>query len=70
MDNSTDPDKLASKLVQDLNCFPKRMYYHHSTWHSLSYMSFLSLTLYLIGTPFNAFASRADPDKAALVRAA
>ena len=28
------------------------------------------LTLYLIETPFNAFANRADPDQAALVRAA
>ena len=28
------------------------------------------LTLYLIGTPFKAFANRADPDQAALVRAA
>ena len=27
-----------------------------------------TLTLYLIETPFNAFASRADPDGAALVR--
>ena len=30
----------------------------------------LPLTLYLIETPFNAFANRADPDQAALVRAA
>ena len=29
-----------------------------------------NLTLYLIETPFNAFANRADPDQAALVRAA
>ena len=29
-----------------------------------------SLTLYLIETPFNPFANRADPDQAALVRAA
>ena len=28
------------------------------------------LTLYLIETPFNTFAKRADPDQAALVRAA
>ena len=28
------------------------------------------LTIYLIETPFNAFANRADPDQAALVRAA
>ena len=28
------------------------------------------LTLYLIETPFNAFANSADPDQAALVRAA
>ena len=28
------------------------------------------LTLYLIETPFNAFANRADPDQAALIRAA
>ena len=28
------------------------------------------LTLYLIETPFNAFANRADPDQAASVRAA
>ena len=28
------------------------------------------LTLYLIDMPFNAFANRADPDQAALVRAA
>ena len=28
------------------------------------------LTLYIIETPFNAFANRADPDQAALVRAA
>ena len=28
------------------------------------------LTLFLIETPFNAFANRADPDQAALVRAA
>ena len=28
------------------------------------------LTLYLIETPFDAFANRADPDQAALVRAA
>ena len=28
------------------------------------------LTLYLIATHFNAFANRADPDQAALVRAA
>ena len=27
------------------------------------------LTLYLIETPFNAYANRADPDHAALVRA-
>ena len=27
------------------------------------------LTFYLIETPFNAFANRADPDQAALVRA-
>ena len=31
---------------------------------------FGSLILYLIGTPFNAFANRADPYQAALVRAA
>ena len=30
----------------------------------------LSLTLYQIDTYFNAFTSRADPDQAALVRAA
>ena len=30
----------------------------------------LSLTLYLIKRPFNTFANRADPDQAALVRAA
>ena len=30
----------------------------------------LPLTLYLIETPFNAFANSADPDQAALVRAA
>ena len=29
-----------------------------------------SLTIYLIETPFNTFANRADPDQAALVRAA
>ena len=29
-----------------------------------------SLTLYLIETPFSPFANRADPDQAALVRAA
>ena len=29
-----------------------------------------SLTLYLIEMPFNAFANKADPDQAALVRAA
>ena len=29
-----------------------------------------SLTLYLIETPINAFANRADPDHAALIRAA
>ena len=28
------------------------------------------LTLYLIEAPFNAFANRADPDQAALLRAA
>ena len=28
------------------------------------------ITLYLIETPFNAFANRADPNQAALVRAA
>ena len=28
------------------------------------------LTLYLIETPFNTFANRAEPDQAALVRAA
>ena len=28
------------------------------------------LTLYLIETPFNIFANRADPDQAALLRAA
>ena len=28
------------------------------------------LTLYLIETPFNSFANRADPDQAALLRAA
>ena len=30
----------------------------------------ITLTLYLIETPFNAFENRADPDQAALVRAA
>ena len=30
----------------------------------------IALTLYLIETPFNAFANRADPDQASLVRAA
>ena len=30
----------------------------------------LTLTFYLIETPFNTFANRADPDQAALVRAA
>ena len=29
----------------------------------------ISLTLYLIETPFNIFTNRADPDQAALVRA-
>ena len=32
--------------------------------------SAMLLTLYLKETPFNAFANRADPDQAALVRAA
>ena len=36
--------------------------------HNLHYL--LSLTLYLIEMPFNAFANRADPDQTALVRAA
>ena len=31
---------------------------------------FIILTLYLIDTPFNAFANRTDPDQAALIRAA
>ena len=30
---------------------------------------YAALTLYLIEKPFNAFANRADPDQAALVRA-
>ena len=30
----------------------------------------VKLILYLIETPFNAFANRADPDQAALLRAA
>ena len=34
--------------------------------HNLSFFS----TLYLIETPFDAFANRADPDQAALIRAA
>ena len=33
------------------------------------YHSFF-LTIYLIETPFNAFADKVDPDQAALVRAA
>ena len=36
----------------------------------LAYAQMSLLTLYLIETPFNAFAIRADPDQAALVRAA
>ena len=31
---------------------------------------FAFLTLYLIETPFNAFANRTDPDQADLIRAA
>ena len=65
MENSTDPDKLASKLVHDLNCFPKRMYHHQFKLYVL-----LFSTLHLIETHFNAFANKADPDRAALVRAA
>ena len=34
------------------------------------HLSITELTLYLIETPFNTFANRADPDQAALVRAA
>ena len=34
------------------------------------YDCFLHLTLNLIESPFDAFANRADPDQAALVRAA
>ena len=36
--------------------------------HNLHYL--LSLTLYLIEMPFNAFENRADPDQTALVRTA
>ena len=37
---------------------------------SFPYAPLRSLTLYLIETPFNTFANRADPDQAALLRAA
>ena len=40
-----------------------------SEYHSFSY-EVICLNLYLIETPFNAFANRAGPDQAALVRAA
>ena len=36
----------------------------------LSLHLYPGLTVYLIETPFNAFANSADPDQAALVRAA
>ena len=35
----------------------------------MEYVQKPPLTLYLIETPFNPFANRADPDQAALVRA-
>ena len=35
-----------------------------------NYPACRELTLYLIETPFNAFSNKADPDQAALVRAA
>ena len=37
---------------------------------NVTYFPVSMLTLYLIETSFNAFANRADPDQAALVRAA
>ena len=42
----------------------------YSFWESASRRHHLSLTLYPIETPFDAFANRADPDQAALGRAA
>ena len=37
---------------------------------NLKFWLSFGLTLYLIETPFNTFANRADPDQAALIRAA
>ena len=41
---------------------------HHL--HQYAPLKVAGLTLYLIEIPFKAFANRADPDQAALVRAA
>ena len=51
------PDQMASLEDQNLLCYSKL------PWFS-------RLTLYLTETPYNTFANRTDPDKAALVRAA
>ena len=52
--------------------FPLVSWVRCGTWlyRFLIFAPLLTLTLYLIETPFNVSANRADPDQAALVRAA
>ena len=56
-------DNVYSLPARD-NFFLKKS--HHRT---LQRYGIKCLTLYLIDTPFNVFANRADPDQTALVRA-
>ena len=66
MSNGLDPDQDRHTVGSDLgpNCLQRFSadVKHHSSKEEL--------TLYLIEPPFKAFANRADPDQAALVRAA
>ena len=63
--------KMIGSLIKD-----ERIKHHvafHLGLHCLprnTFKGFWSLTLYHIETPFNTFANRADPDQAALIRAA
>ena len=65
-----------SKFFQAFFCLFQNQLFHTRNFRNIatirvsnSFKQF-DLTLYLIETPFNTFANRADPDQAALVRAA
>ena len=75
--NSLDPDldpKCFDTLVLFLKEFFEKVDFEkknqQTTKSMKNYQVGIELIIFLIEMPFNAFANRADPDQAALVRAA